>query len=181
MRGTSLIANFLQLAKVLYYSNILHFIPYIYGIWNMTGLTKWWWMTFVQNCLSKKGVYKNYINVAGVRTFHTFATLYPGLFILFQGTKWRSDFGHFVPWTLIPSLQDTSYLLTRHFLPSYFIWISASLMTILCFVTGWLWSKSKSNQLLLFCWDQGAILTIAWLFAFKISVKDMGGRCCLWR
>ena len=85
-----------------------------------------------------------------------------------------SDFGHFVPWTLRTFLQDTLYLLTSHFVPSHKTFPALVLIRDFCiiydyFVIGWLWNKSKSNQLLLFCWDQGAILTIAWL---SFSLQD---------
>ena len=101
------------------------------------------------------------------------------------------------------SYLDTSYLLTWHFVPSHeslrtFSRDTSYLSTNSGFLhrLWWfcaLWSDDydyeiKANQtncyylLLLFCWDQGAILTIAWLFdfnlKFKIFVQNIGGRCC---
>ena len=104
-------------------------------------------------------------NAKAVRTLCTFATSYPGHFVPLQGTKWL--------WTL--HTLDSSYFLTRHFVPRtksgflHRLWLFCALW--------WLWNQSKSNQLLLFWWDQWAILTIAWFCDSKIWYEDL----LLWR
>ena len=104
-------------------------------------------------------ILKLYMYFVGVRTLRTFATSYPGHFLSLQGTKWLL--------TLLT--LDTSYLVTRYFVPRTMRVLNRDSCIVYDYVV--LCVQIKSNQITTLCWDQGAILNIARLLDFKLIIK----------